>query len=104
MPHRIRTYLLTLGLIWTAALHAQTLSDEARISLLTCAPGEELYALTANMTIGGAGNRVPELSVRHVKLEDGKVISKKAENIDYSVYGTPLESTTYKFAKCLQNT
>ena len=27
---------------------------------------------------------------------------KKAENIDYSVYGTPLESTTYKFAKCLQ--
>ncbi len=27
---------------------------------------------------------------------------KAAENIDYSVYGTPLESTTYKFAKCLQ--
>ena len=27
---------------------------------------------------------------------------KTAENIDYSVYGTPLESTTYKFAKCLQ--
>lgn len=27
---------------------------------------------------------------------------KLAENIDYSVYGTPLESTTYKFAKCLQ--
>lgn len=27
---------------------------------------------------------------------------KEAENIDYSVYGTPLESTTYKFAKCLQ--
>lgn len=27
---------------------------------------------------------------------------KKNENIDYSVYGTPLESTTYKFAKCLQ--
>ena len=28
---------------------------------------------------------------------------KNAENIDYSLYGTPLESTTYKFAKCLQN-
>ena len=28
---------------------------------------------------------------------------KAAENIDYSLYGTPLESTTYKFAKCLQN-
>lgn len=28
---------------------------------------------------------------------------KKEENIDYSVYGTPIESTTYKFAKCLKN-
>lgn len=28
---------------------------------------------------------------------------RDAENIDYSLYGTPLESTTYKFAKCLQN-
>ena len=28
---------------------------------------------------------------------------KEAENIDYSLYGTPLESTTYKFAKCLKN-
>ena len=28
---------------------------------------------------------------------------KKAENIDYSLYGTPIESTTYKFAKCLKN-
>lgn len=27
---------------------------------------------------------------------------KDAENIDYSIYGTPIESTTYKFAKCLQ--
>lgn len=27
---------------------------------------------------------------------------KKAENIDYSVYGSPIESTTYKFAKCLK--
>ena len=27
---------------------------------------------------------------------------KEAENIDYSIYGTPIESTTYKFAKCLQ--
>lgn len=27
---------------------------------------------------------------------------KEAENISYSVYGTPMESTTYKFAKCLQ--
>ncbi len=27
---------------------------------------------------------------------------KEAEKIDYSVYGTPIESTTYKFAKCLK--
>ena len=36
------------------------------------------------------------------KLNDKCAEWKKAENIDYSVYGTPLESTTYKFAKCLQ--
>ena len=35
-------------------------------------------------------------------LNDACAEWKKAENIDYSVYGTPLESTTYKFAKCLQ--
>lgn len=36
------------------------------------------------------------------KLNDKCTEWKLAENIDYSVYGTPLESTTYKFAKCLQ--
>lgn len=36
------------------------------------------------------------------KLNDKCNEWKQAENIDYSVYGTPLESTTYKFAKCLQ--
>ena len=36
------------------------------------------------------------------KLNDKCNEWKRAENIDYSVYGTPLESTTYKFAKCLQ--
>jgi anaerobic ribonucleoside-triphosphate reductase len=35
-------------------------------------------------------------------LNDACAKWKKAENIDYSLYGTPLESTTYKFAKCLQ--
>ncbi|MCR5216027.1 MAG: anaerobic ribonucleoside-triphosphate reductase [Lachnospiraceae bacterium] len=35
-------------------------------------------------------------------LNDACKTWKEAENIDYSVYGTPLESTTYKFAKCLQ--
>ena len=36
------------------------------------------------------------------KLNDACAKWKAEENIDYSVYGTPLESTTYKFAKCLQ--
>ncbi len=36
------------------------------------------------------------------KLNDKTKEWKDAEDIDYSVYGTPIESTTYKFAKCLQ--
>ena len=36
------------------------------------------------------------------RLNDACNEWKKKENIDFSVYGTPLESTTYKFAKCLQ--
>ena len=36
------------------------------------------------------------------RLNDACAKWKAAEDIDYSVYGTPLESTTYKFAKCLQ--
>ena len=36
------------------------------------------------------------------KMNDKCKEWKNAENIDYSLYGTPLESTTYKFAKCLQ--
>lgn len=56
------------------------------------------------------------LGVSHTETEKGMPFAKSvmqhlydacakwkaAENIDYSVYGTPLESTTYKFAKCLQ--
>ena len=36
------------------------------------------------------------------KMNDKCKEWKEAENIDYSVYGTPIESTTYKFAKCLR--
>ncbi|MFR6258545.1 MAG: anaerobic ribonucleoside-triphosphate reductase, partial [Anaerovoracaceae bacterium] len=36
------------------------------------------------------------------KLNDKCMEWKQAEHISYSVYGTPMESTTYKFAKCLQ--
>ena len=48
-----------------------------------------------------AGAKPFALSVMH-HMNDKCNAWKKAENIDYSLYGTPLESTTYKFAKCLQ--
>ena len=37
------------------------------------------------------------------KMNDKCKEWKEVENIDYSVYGTPIESTTYKFAKCLKD-
>ena len=45
MQHKFRTYLLLVCFATLCmVLHAQTLSETARISLITCAPGEELYA------------------------------------------------------------
>lgn len=44
MPHKIRTYIICLCISLTTWLNAQTLSDSARISLITCTPGAELYA------------------------------------------------------------
>ena len=44
MYKHIRTYIFCLCLLCRAGMSAQTLSDHARISLLTCTPGEELYA------------------------------------------------------------
>jgi ribonucleoside-triphosphate reductase (formate) len=63
-----------------------------------------LYECVKYMT--GKSHTDPEatpfaLSVMQ-KMNDKCTEWKKAENIDYSLYGTPLESTTYKFAKCLQ--
>lgn len=65
-----------------------------------------LYEMTQRMlgcshTDEEHGGKAFALSVMQ-KLNDKCQEWKKAENIDYSVYGTPLESTTYKFAKCLQ--
>ena len=48
-----------------------------------------------------AGAKPFALSVMQ-HMNDKRTEWKKAENMDYSLYGTPLESTTYKFAKCLQ--
>ena len=63
-----------------------------------------LYEMCVRMT--GQSHTSPEgrefsLKVMQ-KLNDKCLEWKQAENISYSVYGTPMESTTYKFAKCLQ--
>ena len=63
-----------------------------------------LYECVKYMT--GKSHTDPEakpfaLSVMQ-KMNDKCAQWKAAEDIDYSLYGTPLESTTYKFAKCLQ--
>ena len=63
-----------------------------------------LYECVKYMT--GKGHTVPSatpfaFSIMQ-KMNDKCKEWKTAENIDYSLYGTPLESTTYKFAKCLQ--
>ena len=63
-----------------------------------------LYEMCKFMT--GKSHTDPEASPFAMqvmqRLNDKCAEWKAAENIDYSVYGTPLESTTYKFAKCLQ--
>jgi len=44
MLHKTRCYTILIGLMLSLFTQAQTLSDDARVSLLTCAPGAELYA------------------------------------------------------------
>ena len=62
---------------------------------------ECVYALSGKKLTEPEGE---ELGLRIMKmLNEYTAKWKKAENIDYSLYGTPLESTTYKFAKCLQS-
>lgn len=63
-----------------------------------------LYEMCVRMT--GKSHTTPEgkeFAIKVMqKLNDKCAEWKAAENISYSVYGTPMESTTYKFAKCLQ--
>ena len=77
-----------------------------------------LYGGYSTLSLGYAGlwETVYALSGKKLTEKEGKELGleimrklneytkkwKDAENIDYSLYGTPLESTTYKFAKCLQ--
>ena len=44
MRNKIRTYMLVLAMLMSLGMSAQRLSEQARISLLTCTPGKELYA------------------------------------------------------------
>ena len=60
-----------------------------------------LYEMCVRMT--GKSHEGKEFALKVMqKLNDKCNEWKAAENISYSVYGTPMESTTYKFAKCLQ--
>ena len=104
-----------------------TLSDAAPIlwqhgALLRLAKGETidkyLHGGYSTISLGYAGlwECVYSLIDRKLTEPEGEALGleimrklneytakwKKEENIDYSLYGTPLESTTYKFAKCLQ--
>ena len=105
-----------------------TLSDAAPIlwqygALTRLAKGqvidEYLYGGYSTLSLGFAGlwECVMALSGKKLTEPEGEALGleimkmlnsytakwKAAENIDYSLYGTPLESTTYKFAKCLQS-
>ena len=104
-----------------------TLSDAAPIlwqygALARLKPGETIDKLlhggysTISLGYAGLWETVYYLSGKKLTEPEGKELGieilkklneytkkwKTAENIDYSLYGTPLESTTYKFAKCLQ--
>ena len=58
------------------------------------------YMTGKSHTDGAEGKEFGLRVMQHLNDKCGEW--KKAEDIDYSVYGTPIESTTYKFAKCLQ--
>ena len=104
-----------------------TLSDAAPIlwqfgALARLAPGEPIDKLlhggysTISLGYAGLWETVYYLNGKKLTEQEGKELGleimkklneytkkwKEAENIDYSLYGTPLESTTYKFAKHLQ--
>ena len=61
---------------------------------------ECVFALTGDKLTSIDGGRVGLSIMEYMNYKCNQW--KEEENIDYSLYGTPLESTTYKFAKCLQ--
>lgn len=59
------------------------------------------YMTTHSHTDNGKGKEFALAVMQH--LNDKADEWKQAENIDYSIYGSPIESTTYKFARCLKD-
>ena len=60
---------------------------------------ECVYKMTGHKLTEQIGE---EFGIRVMKVLNAACAKwKEEENIDYSLYGTPIESTTYKFAKCL---
>lgn len=63
-----------------------------------------LYECTKYMTGESHTGGGKEFALKVMRaLNDSCARWKAKENVDFSLYGTPIESTTYKFAKCLQN-
>ena len=97
---------------FSGSLAPSPVSNRARLSTNCCTEGYStislgyagLYECVKYMTGRSHTDPVAKpfaLSVMQ-KMNDKCKEWKTAENIDYSLYGTPLESTTYKFARCLQ--
>ena len=70
------------------------------ISLGYCGLSEMTYEMIGQSHTTPEGKKFALSVMQH--LNDKCAEWRKAENISYSLYGTPMESTTYKFAKCLQ--
>ena len=70
------------------------------ISLGYCGISEMTYEMMGVSHTDPKGKEFALKVMQH--LNDKCAEWRKAENISYSLYGTPMESTTYKFAKCLQ--
>ena len=82
------------------SIHKLLHDGYSTISLGYAGLWECVYALIGKKLTEPEGE---ELGLKIMQLMNDKCAEwKAAENIDYSLYGTPLESTTYKFAKCLQ--
>ena len=82
------------------SIHPLLHGGYSTISLGYAALYECVKYMTGESHTAGKGKEFGLKVMQH--MNDKCVEWKEVENIDYSLYGTPIESTTYKFAKCLQ--